>query len=1360
MLSMKSYQLATRPDYSDSFSLLVYSLMIANGAVVFFLEYILPKLLPGKIKLETDENGEVKKEYTDSIVDNCDFYARVSVTWFNPFLMQACKDSLSYDALPNVDLGCDSQRSSEIFKKNWDNRDGDEVSDLLKALALSFGQFVLIAAAFEAMYDILDLLQPFLTRQLILFATSYWEGSPQPYVYGIYIALGGFAIIFLRSAFQGYLLLYLIRAVVMVRGSLSSLVYQKSLRLSAQSRKERNMGEIVNLMSVDTETVVELVWSLSDLWEAPIKFFMSIFSLNLLLGSSVWIAFPILIVTFPAYYMVARRLKAIRKIQMKYNDNRTKITNEILLNIKSLKLYGWEKALLLRLDEARNGKQLGNYRRLIWTQSLVTLMWTLIPACIAVGVFGSFVYLKGIPLTADIVFPAVTLFQMMTGQLNTLPNLITNFIDTGVSTARIRDFLIAEEVDNTSVIREDTPAREGEAAVSVVDGKFSWDNSRSSASNALKSINLTALKGQLVCIVGRVGTGKSALLKSLLGELHKDEGSVVVKGSIAYVPQEPWLMNTTLKENVLFGHRYDPEFYQKAIKACALIPDLAILPDGDETEIGERGVSLSGGQKARVALARAVYARADVYIMDDPLAAVDEHVGKHLVDNVLGSTGVLASKTKILATNSIRILSHADSINLIEDKTIRENGAYTEVIEDGGYLHDLIKEFGSKEVDHVSSSNSSSTAPDESSSIVTDDEGNTENEDIEMLKSRTSDRRTSEVSLRRASVASLKRVKRRHSVKGKTAKNEEKSQQGRVKVNVYKKYIEACGFVPTVSSLIIIGLIGTGGFVTQIWLKSWTESNFNHHANYRIVFWLSGYAFLRGLQCILKMSSVIVSRIYAGLRASAKLHDRMALTVLRSPMSFFDTTPVGRIINRFSSDISVLDGGLTVTFIMTLECIISLCFSFATMIYAAPAVAIMLVFSSVVYFYFQGYYQTASRDLRRLLSVSKSPIYSHFQESLTGVVTIRAFDQLARFKHLHFVNVDNNLRSLFLFRSCSRWLNIRLQTVAACIIFVTCMSAVYASSKLAISPGMVGVLMFYTVSATDMLSFVLKFIVQLENNVVAVERVLEYCELPMEKAEIVEGNRPQEDWPQEGEVIYKNYSARYRENLELILKDINLHIKPKEKVGVVGRTGAGKSSLIMSLFRMIEPAEGTIIIDKVDISKIGLLDLRSNLSVIPQDSQVFQGTIRQNLDPVGRYTDQKLWRALELSHLKEHVKSLEGQLEAELSEGGSNLSAGQRQLMCLGRALLHQSSILVLDEATASVDAQTDKFVQQTIRSEFKDRTIITIAHRLDTIIDSDKIAVLDQGKVVEFDTPQALLAKPDSIFYSLAKQGGLVSNE
>lgn len=831
-------------------------------------------------------------------------------------------------------------------------------------------------------------------------------------------------------------------------------------------------------------------------------------------------------------------------------------------------------------------------------------------------------------------------------------------------------------------------------AVTVI-GSFSWskpiekqkyydeETSIEASSTVLEGLNFHARPGELVCVVGRVGVGKSAFLKALLGELSG--GKVEMTGSVAYCAQVPFITNSSVKENILFGHTFEQDFYEKTLSLCQLAPDLASLPEGDGTLVGEKGISLSGGQKARLSLARAVYARADIYILDDILSAVDTHVAEKLVKEVLGPNGVLKSTTRILATNS-SLLLHCSTVISLDKATMTE----TKKVDDPPIFVKL------------------STPTISVSPVV--------------------------------------------------PTQKERSEKGSVKWSVYKTYAEACSYSGTFLFLMLIVMTTLLSVLGNFWLKHWTENTGSSKALLIGVY--AAFGFGSGL---VNFARTVCMYVFCSIKASRKLHDSMSLAVVRSPMSFFETTPVGRILNRFTNDINKIDETIPRTFGGFFSSCVKASFTIGVIGLTMPIFLVIILALSIVYVYYQRYYIATSRELERIASTSRSPIFAHIQETLNGNETIRAYNHVDRFCKLNNDKVDFNLKALYFSRSVNRWLSVRLQFIGSLIILSTALLAVWNYDKM--SPATVGLIMSYALQITGSLTWIVRMTVEVETGAVCIERVLEYSSLPSE-APLITATRPAADWPAQGEIALRNYSTRYRDNLECVLQNISLEVAGGEKVGIVGRTGAGKSSLALAIFRLIEPVEGAIYIDGVDTASLGLFDLRSRLSIIPQDSQVLEGTVRSNLDPLNRYSTERLLSVLELSHLQPHVLKMAHEqeclpLDVAIQEGGSNLSVGQKQLVCLARALLNPSKVLILDEATSSVDQETDNVVQQTIRSEFRGKTILTIAHRLDTVMDSDKIVVLDHGKIVEVGAPGDLL-KQKGWFYEMvsSSQGGAVSYE
>ncbi|KAF4625390.1 hypothetical protein G7Y89_g12777 [Cudoniella acicularis] len=1275
---------------------IVYCVGFGLSWVEFGLEWLVPKKKSVYQALEDEDECPVEYATVFSIL---------TFSWMTPMMRYGYKKFLTEDDLWNLAKRDTTKSTGDSFQKAWEYElEHKKNPSLWMAIFRAFSGPYFRGAIFKSCSDTLAFVQPQLLRLLINFAESYLPGNdPQPVIRGAAIALAMFAVSVGQTMALHQYFQRAFETGMRIKTSLTSAIYSKSLKLSNEGRASKSTGDIVNYMAVDTQRLQDLTQYGQQLWSAPYQILLCMISLYQLVGFSMLAGVGAMILMIPINGLIARLMKRLQKEQMKNKDSRTRLIAEIVNNMKSIKLYAWGSAFMQKLNYVRNDQELKTLRKIGAAQSVANFTWSTTPFLVSCSTFTVFVLTKNTPLTTDIVFPALTLFNLLTFPLAILPMVITSIIEASVAVGRLTAFFTAEELQPDAVSLRGPVEEYGEESLSIRDGTFSWD--RHSDRTALEDIHFSASKGELSCIVGRVGAGKSSFLQALLGDLWKIKGQVVVHGSTAYVAQQAWVMNASVKENILFGSRYDPVFYDKTIKACALTEDFAQLPDGDETEVGERGISLSGGQKARLTLARAVYARADVYLLDDCLSAVDQHVGRHLIENVLGPNGLLSGKTRVLATNSIPVLMEADFICLLRDGKIIERGTYDQLIAMKGEISNLIKTASNQD----QSAESEATSSDSSTVIDLDDDNGEKQAEMEEAQehltqlqsirpggSGTKKRKGSTVTLRRASAASFKgprgklRDEEESNVKSKQTK--EFSEQGKVKWSVYAEYAKTSNLM----AVAIYGLMLIGGQTAQIggsfWLKKWSEVNGEKGRNPDVGKYIGVY-FAFGIG-----SAALVV-------ASRKLHERMAFAIFRSPMSFFETTPAGRILNRFSSDIYRVDEASKIFPPVQLDCARAL-FTLAVISASTPAFIALIVPLSGVYYWVQRYYLRTSRELKRLDSVARG-------------------------------------------------------------------------SEL--SPGMVGLAMSYALQITQSLNWIVRQTVEVETNIVSVERVLEYARLPSEAPEVIHRNRPPISWPASGAVQFNNYSTRYREGLDLVLKNINLDIKPHEKIGVVGRTGAGKSSLTLALFRIIEPAEGNISIDSLNTSTIGLLDLRRRLAIIPQDAALFEGSIRDNLDPGHVHDDTELWSVLEHARLKEHVASMDGGLEAKINEGfvfphlvyslgftlsfapptasrtvpahcttvafislmllGSNLSQGQRQLVSLARALLAPSNILVLDEATAAVDIETDALLQTTLRSPlFSKRTIITIAHRINTILDSDRIVVLEAGEVKEFDSPKNLM--------------------
>ncbi|KAK9257215.1 P-loop containing nucleoside triphosphate hydrolase protein [Lipomyces tetrasporus] len=1287
-------------------------------------------------------------EIDNSPEAGANIFSRLTFFYLTKLMELGYENHLTEEDLPDLPRDSRTDKTSEDFDVAWQTEKQIAAPSLYRALFRCFGVTYLIGVCFKLTGDVLAFMQPNLLRRLLLFVNSYNNDTvnePIPLSGGIIIALGMFACSFGQTMMQQQYLTRCFSTGLIIKSSLMSSIYRKSAFLSNGSRQSKSTGDIVNLMTVDVQRLQELSQSAQALWSGPFQIMLCLYSLHALLGNCMWAGVGVTLCTISLNAYIARKRRALQKVQMKVKDKRTRLTGEILASIKSIKLYAWEESFIDRVNAIRNDQELANLRKKGVYSAVSNFVGSSAPFLVSCSTFAFFIWTAGRPLSTDIVFPALTLFNLLSSPLTQIPQVISKFVEATVSANRLRDFLLSPELQSDAVTHLDAAIESDQSAAIITNGTFLWDEAGKHPP-ALRNISFNAKLGQLACIIGRVGTGKSALLQALLGDLHRESGDVTIRGHVAYCSQVPWIMNATVKENILFGKRFHADFYEKTVRACALVEDFGVLPDGDDTVVGEKGISLSGGQKARLALARAVYARADVYILDDPLSAVDQHVGRHLIDNVLGPNGLLATKTKIMATNAIAVLALADSITMLRDGGIVESGLYSEIMtRKDSEIYKLVDEFGTHRDQEEVLEETDKTDPLTS--------GEDEEEDGELVDFYAG---KFGVALRRASTASFKKPTLDDVSNRRSKQVKEHSEKGQVKLGVYKEYIKAANLSLVVSFLVLVigsNSMSVGG---NVWLKHWSDVNTRYGDNPDTGKYLGIYLFFGVSGAFMTLFYTLVLWLFCTIEAARKLHDRMLRHVIRSPMAFFDTTPLGRIINRFTADVNKVDEALARVFTNFVTNTCKVLFSIVVVSSANPAFVLLVVPIAFLYVYYQRFYLRTSRELKRLESVSRSPIYAHFQESLHGVSTIRAYSQVRRFNRTNEYHIDFNNKAYYPSMIARRWLAIRLEFLGSMIIFSAALLSILAIASGRLSSGLVGLTMSYALQITQSLGSIVRTTVEVEISTVSVERILEYCQLPCEAPEVIENNRPQANWPMNGAVEFHDYSTRYRPGLDLVLKGINLTIKPREKIGIVGRTGAGKSSLTLALFRMIEPVGGFISIDRVNTSKLGLRDLRQRLAIIPQDSQAFEGSVRENLDPGSQFSDDRLWHALELSHLKNHIASMDGQLLARVNESGSNFSVGQRQLMSLARALLTSSKVLVLDEATAAVDVETDQIIQETIRKEFKDRTILTIAHRLNTIIDSDRIVVLAAGKVVEFDTPQVLLSNKNSMFYALCSHGGL----
>lgn len=1241
-------------------------------------------------------------------------------------------------------------KNTEEKKEKTKEKEEYPQSWLIPTIYKTFKWVLIESAFFKLLQDVLAFVSPQILKLMIDFTQSdspAWQG----YVYAVLLLVVAlFQSLFLQQYFQRCFVLGM-----KVRTAIMAAVYKKALVVSNDTRKESTVGETVNLMSADAQRFNDVTNFIHLLWSCPLQIILAVVFLWFELGPSVLAGLAVMVLMAPINGLLATKARKIQVDNMKFKDKRLKIMNEILSGIKILKLYAWEPSFQTQVEELRE-EELKVLKRFAYLTSVSTFVMTCAPALVSLATFATFVGVSPENvLTPAKAFTSISLFNILRFPLAMLPMLIAAMVQTGVSKKRLEKFLGGEDLDSDTVQHDST----FNSAITVSDGSFAWERD---ADPLLKNVCLEIKPGKLVAVVGAVGSGKSSLISALLGEMHKKKGFINIKGSLAFVPQQAWIQNATLRDNILFGSKYKVGQFQQIIEACALGPDLKLLAGGELTEIGEKGINLSGGQKQRVSLARAAYSDADVYLLDDPLSAVDAHVGKHLFDEVIGPNGLLKNKTRVLVTHAVSFLPFVDEIIVLKDGKVSEVGSYSSLRASKGAFAEFLDTYAKEQ-------SSQEQSPTDGHDVeLTPDGDDTEidypHEDAVSvsLKRENSIRRSqrgSSVRLRATSSVSSVKEPKDGSLKGQRLIEKEAMESGQVKLSVFLQYMRAMGWGYTALVTVIYFLQNVAFVGQNLWLSDWTNDAIeyanttypNKIRDTRIgVFGVLGVA--QGI--LVFIATVLLAN--ASVSASRILHSNLLNNILRVPMVFFDTTPTGRILNRFAKDIFTVDEAIPMSVRSWILCFLGVLATLFVICLATPFFTIVILPLAVVYYFVQRFYVATSRQLRRLDSVSRSPIYSHFGETVSGLSVIRAYGHQERFLQHNEKTIDENLKSVYPWIVSNRWVAIRLEFVGNLVVFFAALFAVI--SKGSIDSGLVGLSISYALNVTQTLNWLVRMTSELETNIVAVERVSEYAEIENEAAWVTD-RRPPENWPEEGKLHFENFKVRYRPGLDLVLHGITCSIDGMEKIGIVGRTGAGKSSLTNCLFRIIEAAEGRILIDGVDIASIGLHDVRGRLTIIPQDPVLFSGTLRMNLDPFDKFSDEEIWNVLELSHLKDFAMGLEMKLQHEVAEGGENLSVGQRQLLCLARALLRKSRILILDEATAAVDLETDDLIQRTIRKEFSHCTVLTIAHRLHTIMDSSRVMVLDAGKIVEFDSPSNLLEQ-QGIFYSMASDAGITQTD
>ncbi|TKY52781.1 ABC transporter C family member 5 [Spatholobus suberectus] len=1266
-------------------------------------------------------------------------FSLATLSWLNPLLSIGAKRPLELKDIPLVAPKDRAKTSYKVLNSNWErlkaeNDNPSKQPSLAWAILKSFWKEAALNAIFAGVNTLVSYVGPY----MISYFVDYLGGK-ETFPHEGYILAGIFFVAKLVETVttrQWYLGVDILG--MHVRSALTAMVYRKGLRLSSSAKQSHTSGEIVNYMAVDVQRVGDFSWYLHDMWMLPLQIVLALLILYKNVGIASVATLIATIISIVVTVPLARIQEDYQDKLMAAKDERMRKTSECLRNMRILKLQAWEDRYRLKLEEMR-GVEFKWLRKALYSQAFVTFIFWSSPIFVSAVTFATSILLGG-QLTAGGVLSALATFRILQEPLRNFPDLVSTMAQTKVSLDRISGFLQDEELQEDATIV--LPRGISNMAIEIKDGVFCWDSSLPRPT--LSGIHMKVERGMTVAVCGMVGSGKSSFLSCILGEIPKLSGEVRVCGSVAYVSQSAWIQSGNIEENILFGTLMDKAKYKNVLHACSLKKDLELFSHGDQTIIGDRGINLSGGQKQRIQLARALYQDADIYLLDDPFSAVDAHTGSELFREYVLTA--LADKTVIFLTHQVEFLPAADMILVLKEGHIIQAGKYDDLLQAGTDFKTLVsahhEAIEAMDIPNHSEDSDENVPLDES--VMTSKTSISSANDIDSL--------AKEVQEGSSDQKAIKEKKKAKRSRKKQLVQEEERVRGRVSMKVYLSYMAAAYKGLLIPLIIIAQTLFQFLQIASNWWMAWAnpQTEGDQPKVTPTVLLLVYMALAFGSSWFIFVRAVLVATF--GLAAAQKLFFNMLRSIFHSPMSFFDSTPAGRILNRVSIDQSVVDldipfrlGGFASSTIQLIGIV-------AVMTDVTWQVLLLVVPMAVVCLWMQKYYMASSRELVRIVSIQKSPIIHLFGESIAGAATIRGFGQEKRFMKRNLYLLDCFARPFFCSLAAIEWLCLRMELLST-FVFAFCLVLLVSLPHGSIDPSMAGLAVTYGLNLNARLSRWILSFCKLENKIISIERMYQYSQIPSEAPAIIEDSRPPSSWPEDGTIQLIDLRVRYKENLPVVLHGISCTFPGGKKIGIVGRTGSGKSTLIQALFRLVEPEAGSILIDNINISAIGLHDLRSHLSIIPQDPTLFEGTIRGNLDPLEEHSDKEIWEALDKSQLGEIIRETGRKLDMPVLENGDNWSVGQRQLVSLGRALLKQSKILVLDEATASVDTATDNLIQKIIRREFRDCTVCTIAHRIPTVIDSDLVLVLSDGRVAEFDTPSRLLEDKSSIFLKLVTE-------